>query len=258
MEIQNLSCNQLIDKLQVIYQLSYRYDQTYQNLYHIQKKLLPPAEPKLTNELKGRFGGGFGLGIFLISTFLIGFRFMTILEILLFNIGWENEMTRFLFVLPVTVLAMLGTTVLGKNLINRLICKMNRKRTEDANLQNEKITIYNQQIEEEMKPLLQELKAIKNQYRSIGVTVPKRYSATATLKQILALLKDGRADSWSGAVNLYEEELSRQRMENDLRAIQNSQNRAMRQNNDMQQQMLANQQLTNILLAWNLSNTLWR
>ena len=258
MEISGLNRRELIDKLTAVYQLSRRYDQAYRDLYIIQQKKLPPEEAKIIPKLQGRFGGGGGVIIFLALFFLCGFKMQVILEAILISLKCGSALVRFLVTIALTAAVMALLTVPVKNAVNFVIGEINRKREARAGEKNEKIAEHNRQVQQEMTPYLEKMQAVKRQYRAVGVAIPQRYSTTAIIKRLLELLEDGRADSWAGAVNLYEEEMSRRRMENHMRSIQESREQQYNELMNMQDQMLANQQMTNLLVTWNLANTLMR
>jgi hypothetical protein len=113
MEIYDLPRHKLMDTLREAYQITCCYDNTCEKVYLLQQKMLPEEKPEYTQPLQGKFGGGFGFAVFLVSTFCIGMRFQGIVEILLAQMGWKNELTRFLVSLSAIVPAMLGVTVLA-------------------------------------------------------------------------------------------------------------------------------------------------
>lgn len=261
MDITSLNRRELIDKLAKIYQLSCRYDNVYQNLLEIQKKMIPDTQPKLIATLKGHLGGSYGIVIFLAIVFLFGFRTLFLVEAILIALHFNNSLVRFLIALILTAIFAALLTGLSKNLINIVIAEINKRLIALAQEKHQKNAQYNQQVEKEMTPYLQKMQEIQRQYRSAGITIPQRYSATTSIKRILELLQDGRADTWASAANLYEEELSRMRIESHMRKIQGNQAYASQQYQDAintQNQMLANQQMMNMLMAWNLSYTLMR
>lgn len=246
MDITTLNRGELIDKLTVIYQLNRSYDNACQNLLALQEKTAPTVQGKTYELLEGRFGGSKGIGLFLALFCLVG---IYLVEIFRYLLPFGETKIGLLFALALAGAIVYGLAQVCRKIINFVLSKMNAEIEANTAKQNRKINQHNQQLENEMTPYLQKMQSLQRQYSSVGIRIPKRYAATDTVGEILCLLQDGRASSWAGAVNLYEEELSRSRMESQMQ----------KQHEDamyMQSRMVANQQITNMLMAWNLSNTL--
>lgn len=248
MDITSLNRGELIEKLSIIFQLNRRYDNACQNLLAIQEKMIPAEQSRPIATMEGRFGGTKGFAFFLAIFCLFGLELATMIRDVLPN---KDSVIVFLIVLVLVGVVIYWLTWVCRKIINFVIAQINMVIEGNAEKRNQEIWQYNQQLENEMTPYLQKMQTLQRQYRSVGLTIPKKYAATATVGEILALLQDGRATSWAGAVNLYEEELSRRRIESQMQM----------QYEDtmyMQSRMIANQELTNMLTAWNLSNTLMR
>lgn len=110
--------------------------------------------------------------------------------------------------------------------------------------ENQKINQYNENLKKKIEPILQELSKVQSEYaQNCASWYPKNYCCVAAVDSFVYNVSNYRADNLKEAINLYEEELHRRRMESSQEKILNNQNAMM--NN--QKQMINQQNYANIL-----------
>lgn len=248
MELQTLSQRELQYKLSRAYQLGRAYDQTYQSLAALQSQLIAEQKKETISTESG--GIGFYIVSYLAAAFLVGWRIWGILMGLLDMLVFHNTGIAFVvsFIIAAGLLIPLAFPV--RKLLYMGIRFYNRGHTALVDQKNNTTAIHNRQINAQCEPYLQKMASIQAQYQALNIRIPKRYSPTAVVGRLAELLEEGRATNWTEAVNLYENENAQRRTENSLNAMRREQARQAA-NAEMRQDM------TNMLLAFNLAATLY-
>ncbi|MGN0485249.1 MAG: hypothetical protein ACI4HI_17050 [Lachnospiraceae bacterium] len=115
---------------------------------------------------------------------------------------------------------------------------------------NETIDQQNKSVNQKIDATLLELAKVQEEYaKNCASWFPKNYCCVAAVDSFIYNIENYRADNLKEAVNLYEEELHRRRMEDSQKKILDSQN-AMLNN---QRQMIDQQNYANILAQSSLN-----